>query len=132
MQRNSYVFMQEILPVARNRSFTITGFVREIKNEIAFTRLTVLVDSLLKANSPGESIYVYFMDKAKIFVDSTVSIGNMVDIVGHINVSRKSQPNNQILKLEGKHVYVYRNVEPPYKSSVQVDYKNIDNKDLAF
>lgn len=132
MLRASYVMMQEVLPVARNKMFTIVGFVAAIKVEAAFTRLSVAVDPLLKANSSGETIYVYFMGDIKKFVDEEVIVSNMVDISGHINVSRKSTPDNQILRLEGRHLYIYRNIEPPYKYANYVDYKALNNEDLAF
>lgn len=127
--------MQESLNTSRNKMFHIIGFVVERLIELQFTRLTVRVTDMLKTNDNIEDFYIYFLGDAKKFVDANAVEKTLVDVMGNINVSNKSTQKNQILKLEGRHVYVYKNFvniyeepNPKYYSPDDLD----DSGQLAY
>jgi len=134
MRKASLHLMQDELALARNKMFTIMGFVQDITIKMDYTRVVVLVTNLLKSKNNDEFFNVYFRGKVKKFVDDHVQKLCVVDIIGHINVSKKSTPAAQILRLEGLHVYVYKNIDNIYTEPNPqfVNPMFIDNDDLAY
>jgi hypothetical protein len=134
MHKTAVMLMQQPWTIARNKMFTIIGFVVEKRIEVKFTTLTVKVTNLTNKEEIVENIEVYFLGRAKEFVDSTVLEGFLVDIIGQVNVSKLSTADLQILRLEGKHIYSYKNVAKFYEEPepLYVNPQNINRNDLAF
>lgn len=134
MLKSSVTVMQDTLALARNKMFTIIGFVQAKEVKINYTVLYVKVTDLLKIRNNEETFEIFFVDKAKQFVDKVVEVTCLVDVIGHIKISKESTEKKIIIKLEGKHVYCYKNVAHIYEEStpMYVPPSVIDRNNLAY
>ena len=111
----SYSMQQPPLSVARNKLFTITGVVMTIDIQIEYTKLILRVTNYNVTHPYKEDFIVYFTDEFKKFIDLHVKIRDLLDVVGELKVSRQSTEELQVLKLHGRHAYIYRNYIHTYE-----------------
>lgn len=133
--RVAYSMQQPPLAVARNKLFTITGFVVNIDIQIEYTKLILRVTNFGATSPYDEDFIVYFTDLHKKFIDMNVKVRDLIDAIGELKISKQSTDNLQVVKLHGKHAYIYRNFihtyEEPKPNYVPADLLP-DRDDLAY
>lgn len=132
MSKLAYASYQKDFHAHRNKMAFVDGIVTEKIQAEKYTKLTIECTNFEHANEIKELFFVYFTKDIKTFVDKYVREKYLVNITCNLYISSKSTKKQQIIILEGRHIYIYKNFVNVYDEPVPVKTNPLKFNDNAY
>ena len=133
-EKSSYIAMQVPTFMYPCKMFTLNGFVAKFDRDLDYSKAVVLVITFRDKKEIRENFEVYFRGRNRDFANRYISEGSLINVIGELVISKDSTERQQIIKLDAKHVMLWRKYGTAYEQISEIlRSEDIESNDyLAF